>query len=248
MSDVYHSIIGLPRSGKTTFLAALWHLIDAGEVSTKLVLDKLVGDHHYLNTIVDAWRRCEEVPRTSMAAETKVAIHVHEPSTERRLVLSFPDLFGEAFEQQLTTRKCTSTYVEACNGDGGLLLFLTTNRPLDGIAITDLSQALDGAAEGRQEEEVREWAPHMMPEQVRIIELLQFLQQRPFQRRQRKVGMVISAWDVIATPEPTPNAWLKRELPLLNQFLTTNILSFDFRVYGVSAQVADVRTAQRAEI
>ena len=32
----YHSIVGLPGSGKTTYLAAVWHVIDAGEVSTKL--------------------------------------------------------------------------------------------------------------------------------------------------------------------------------------------------------------------
>src|SRR5437667_10335369 len=100
MSDVYQSMIGLPRSGKTTFLAALWHLIDAGEVSTKLVLDQLIGDHNYLNAIVDSWRRCEEVPRTSMAAETEVAIHVHEPATGRKCILGFPDLSGESFERQ----------------------------------------------------------------------------------------------------------------------------------------------------
>src|SRR5271165_6669586 len=80
VTQMYHSIIGLPGTGKTTFLAALWHLIDAGEVSTRLVLDKLIGDHSYLNSIVEAWRRCEEVPRTSMAAEASVAVHLHEPA------------------------------------------------------------------------------------------------------------------------------------------------------------------------
>ena len=89
MSPQYHWILGLPRSGKTTFLAALWHVIDAGEVATKLVLDKLVGDHVYLNDR-SRWRRCEEVPRTSMAAETKVAIMSTRQSAGRRLYWASP--------------------------------------------------------------------------------------------------------------------------------------------------------------
>src|ERR1700761_1052789 len=103
MNGQYHSILGLPRSGKTTFLAALWHLIDAGEVATKLVLDKLVGDHAYLNAIAEAWRRCEEVPRTSMAAETKVTIHVHAQAIGQKMALEFPDLSGESFEIQFAS-------------------------------------------------------------------------------------------------------------------------------------------------
>ncbi len=244
MSDVYHSIIGLPRSGKTTFLAALWHVLDAGEVSTSLVLDKLVGDHRHLNTIVEAWRQCDEVPRTSMAGETRVAIHVHQPLTDRKAVLSFPDLSGESFERQLTTRTCQSAYVKACDGDGGLLLFLTANRPLDGIVITDLAPAIAGAVD--QPGETREWTPQMVPEQVRIVELLQFLQQRPFQRRRRKVGLIVSAWDVILDPQPAPIAWLQRELPLVHQFLMSNRASFDSCVYGVSAQGGDLHRERDA--
>ncbi len=246
MSDSYHSIIGLPKSGKTTFLAALWHLIDAGEVSTKLVLDELVGDHQHLNAIVEAWRRCEEVPRTSMAGETHVAIHVHEPANGRKSVLSFPDLSGESFEQQLTARKCHGAYVEACDRDGGLLLFLTADRSTDGITITELAPALAGAEEEIEPHEIREWVPQMMPQQVRLVELLQFLQQRPFLRRQRKVGVIVSAWDVIGDPKPTPIAWLQRELPLLHQFLISNPASFDHRVYGVSAQGGDVKTEKNS--
>jgi hypothetical protein len=63
VTSQHYVIIGLPRSGKTTFLTAFWHLIDA-------------GDQQHLNAIAEAWRRCEEVPRTSMAAEVSVHIHV----------------------------------------------------------------------------------------------------------------------------------------------------------------------------
>ncbi len=240
MTAQHHVIIGLPQSGKTTFLAALWHLIDAGEVPTRLVLDRLVGDHQHLNAIVEAWRRCEEVPRTSMAAEVSVQIHIHEPASGRRAVLSFPDLSGESFERQFAARGCRRSYVEGFETDGGILLFVKADRGHQGLTIMDLAPALAGADEADRTGAARDWSPDLVPEQVQLVELLQFLQRRPFRRARRRVAVVVSAWDVVPAPRPSPVAWLARELPLLYQFLVANPPSFEFRVYGVSAQGGDV--------
>jgi adenylate kinase family enzyme len=248
MTSLQHSIIGLPGSGKTTFLAALWHLLDAGEVSSKFVLDKLVGDHTHLNMIVDAWRRCEEVPRTSMAAEAKVSIHVREAATGRTAVLNFPDLSGESFERQLSTRLCTTEYVEGFEGPGGVLLFVTADRSSDGMAILDVSSLESGEVVVEQIEEHREWTPEMVSMQVNLVELLQFLQHLPFRRGVRRIAVVISAWDVVETPSLEPTHWLERELPLLYQFLISNPRSFEFRVFGVSAQGGDVKSDRKSEL
>ncbi len=245
MTTQYHTIIGLPGSGKTTFLAALWHLIDAHEVSTNLVLDKLVGDHAYLNTIVDAWRRCEEVPRTSKLAETKVTIHVHAPASGQRVVLGFPDLSGESFEEQFATRACKSDYVEGFASASGILLFVNANRPSDGMTLADIGLAIVDADEPPGPESETEWTANVVPEQVRLVDLLQFLMRPPFVRRQRRLAVVVSAWDAVLEPKPPPQQWLSRELPFLYQFLTNNPESFAFRVYGVSAQGGDVTGDQR---
>ena len=58
-------IIGLPASGKTTFLAALWHVIEADETECRLKLNRYEGDLKYLNAIAQAWRTFNKVPRTS---------------------------------------------------------------------------------------------------------------------------------------------------------------------------------------
>jgi hypothetical protein len=248
VSTQYHSILGLPRSGKTTFLAALWHLIDAGEVATKIVLDKLVGDHAHLNMIVEAWRRCEEVPRTSMAAETKVTIHVHVLASGQKVVLGFPDLSGESFEEQFAARACASDYVEGFRHPGGILLFVNANRPSDGMTLAEIGPAIAVTDEPAEHELEREWTAELVPEQVRLVDLLQFLLRPPFVRRQRRLVVVVSAWDVVLEPKPTPEQWLARELPLLHQFLTNNPESFDVRVYGVSAQGGDVTGEQRTAL
>lgn len=246
MTSFQHSIIGLPGSGKTTFLAALWHLLDAGEVSSKFVLDKLVGDHTHLNTITEAWRRCEEVPRTSMAAEAKVSIHVKNVVNEQKAILHFPDLSGESFERQLSTRLCTTDYVEGFEGSGGILLFVTADRPSDGMTILDVNPPEEDVIE--QPEDHREWTPKMVSMQVKLVDLLQFLQNSPFRRDKRRIAVVISAWDVIETPDVEPAHWLQRELPFLYQFLTSNPVSFEFRVYGVSAQGGDLTSDRKGEL
>ena len=245
MTELYHSIVGLPSSGKTTFLAALWHLIDAGEVRTKLVLDRLVGDHTYLNTITEAWRRCEEVPRTSRASETKLAIYVHEPTSGLKIALGFPDLSGESFEEQFAARRCSLDYVDGFAGNGGIMLFVSANRRADGLTLADLAPAIAGGEEPDQQPAVREWVPSDVPQQVQLVDLLQFLQRPPFARRRRRLAVIVSAWDLVLEPKPTPDQWLAREMPLLHQFLMNNSESFCAQVYGVSAQGGDVKGAGR---
>jgi len=267
MSGLFHSILGLPRSGKTTYLAALWHLIDAGEAHTTLVLDRLVGDHAYLNKIVEAWRRCEEVPRTSMGAEEKsLSIHVHERETGTKAILAFPDLSGESFERQFATRACTPEYVEGFEGEGGIVLFINADRPSDGMTILDIAPAVaEGDVQGQLQEQqlaeppgepdgqkqkiaVERWKPNCVPEQVRLVDLLQFIQRPPFRRRIRRIAVIISAWDVLGTTALQPFEWLAREMPLLDQFLANSPESFEVRVYGVSAQGGTVRGNSRIDL
>lgn len=248
MTSQQHSIIGLPGSGKTTFLAALWHLIDAGEVSSKFILDKLVGDHSHLNAIVAAWRRCEEMKRTSMAAEAKVSIHVKEVATGNKAILHFPDLSGESFELQLSSRSCSLEYVEGFEGGGGVLLFVTADRPSDGMSIVDTAPLIPGEAVPEKSEAHRDWSHQMVSAQVNLVELLQFLQTKPFQRVMRRVAVVVSAWDAVQNPGLEPAQWMERELPFLHQFLISNPECFHFQVYGVSAQGGDVKTERRNEL
>ncbi len=41
--------------------------------------------------------------------------------------------------------------------------------------------------------------------------------------------MIISAWDVVAV-DVMPDAWLRQEMPLLVQYLQSNVDSFEHRI------------------
>lgn len=249
MTTMQHTIIGMPGSGKTTYLAALWHLLTSNEVNSKFTLNSLVGDRAYLDKIADLWQRCEEVPRTSLAAETKVLIDVKESYTGKRALLNFPEFSGESFELQLSLRKCKKDYVEGFNESGGILLFVTADKVTDGMSIRDVAPVTQEQEIIEAPEEHAEWDPKMVPNQVSLVELLQFLQHKPFKIINRRLAIIISAWDVVEpSVKLTPTAWLERELPLLYQFLTNNKDYFDSRIFGISAQGGDVTSSSRAEL
>lgn len=226
-----HIIIGMPDAGKTTYLAALWHLVTSAEVETALVLDRLEGDVNYLNDIVDAWHKCEKVRRTSTAEDHPIVIHLKGRTMSVPVVLNFTDVSGEKFEQQFASRYCTAEYVSEVNGNGGLMLFVNAERPHKGMTILDARGLLDGDP---AETEI-DWQPKFVSEQAQLVDLLQCLQQPPFSSRRRRLALIVSAWDVVPN-RANAEDWLRHEMPFLCQFLSTNQQSFETKMYGVSAQ------------
>jgi len=146
------------------------------------------------------------------------------------------------------TQATISDYVEGFKGAGGILLFVNANRPSDGMTLADIGPAIADGEEVHEPEVEMEWTADVVPEQVRLVDLLQFLLRPPFLSRRRRLAVVVSAWDAVLAPKPSPEQWLRRELPLLDQFLANNPESFDVRIYGVSAQGGDVAGDQRTTL
>lgn len=249
MTQMHHTIVGLPRSGKTTFLAALYHLVDSGEVSTKLRIDSYSGDQSYLNQIVKTWLDCKEVIRTSQAGDKKVELCLEERVSGRKVMLAFPDLAGETFETQIEQRRCRSEYVEGCNLDGGIMLFVSPDRSGDdGMTVVEQIAAVGPPPNNESATAIAIPFSHKrIPSQVQLVELLQFIRSPPFRRQRRRVAVIVSAWDLVAEPRPAPALWLRSEMPLLHQYLHTNQSSFENRIYGVSALGGDIKDAQKRD-
>lgn len=250
-------IIGLPASGKTTFLAAFWHVIEAEEIECRLRLDRYEGDLSYLNEISEAWRSFHKVPRTSQRGDVDVVMFVQDRTSGEQAQIFFPDLAGETFDQQIEARRSRPEFVDGLQDDDGIMLFISANVRQDSVTINELNAQLPaeeqpqivqgtagqaepagdtGTSEPAGDAASIEWQPRHIPAQVRIVQILSDLGRAPFAPKRRALAIIISAWDLVASMQMSPEAWLASHLPLVHQYLQTNAESFDAGIFGLSAQ------------
>lgn len=232
---MHQLIIGMPNSGKSTFIAALRHLLLANEVTTELELTGLADNEAHLNQLETKWLACQMVERTKPTTEGWVQFHVRDQKIGTESIISIPDLRGEAFEQPACIGKCQKELDDSLKETDGILLFTNADREDDMLLISDFSDIF-GENETDQQQ-IKGFRPENMPEEVKIVEFLQFANRRPRYPRKRKVAVLVSAWDVVTNQtDLLPDKWLETNRPMLAQFLTTNHDLWETRIYGVSAQ------------
>jgi hypothetical protein len=237
-------MMGLPASGKTSFLAALWYLVQHKEVEHRLTLERMEGDSKHLNHISSLWASFEVVPRTPTNTNRTVSMVLNDSVTKKTITLTFPDLSGESFMSQWVERHFAVNYDNFLKESVGGVLFIS---PLDYRKPVRIASAMPllkemgaaGRSNGETDDSSIAWDPTKAPTQVQLVELLQFVAEREYFKPPFRLALVISAWDQLKGVKATPVEWLVDEMPFLSQFLESNRRLFDFNVYGLSAQGGD---------
>lgn len=236
-------IIGLPGSGKTTFLAALWHLMTARDVNTVLQFGSLgIGDRSHLNAIAARWQEAKEQDRTAVGGNRRVSMNLKD-ATGAAVQVTFPDTAGEAYGRMWEERECDVDIAETLKV-AGVMLFVHANTIQAPMWVVDdavLARRMGIAIPGGQE---IPWHPKLAPTQVQLVELLQHLSYAPLDIGPRRLAIMLSAWDKAAGEQLTPAQFLDAKLPLLAQYLRGNADRWDMRVYGLSAQGGDYDAVQ----
>ena len=235
-------MIGLPETGKTTFLAALWYVVNNPvEVPTALGLKKLQGDDTYLNRIMDKWVNYQEVDRTTTSSEKLVSMELVDHNDKELIQVFFPDVSGERFRQQVEERQCKKDYFEEVQQAFGALLFIHSGnivRPNRIDEAETLEQIIGKQPDNEDSSSIKlsPWKPSIMPTQVKLVELLQFILSIPNIRKPFNLVIVLSAWDLTREYTNSPKEFFERRLPFLDQFLETNREALTTKIYGISAQ------------
>lgn len=233
------ALLGLKGSGKTTYLAALWHLLEAQELKTRLKVRSLQLDREYLNAIRSAWLAFEPVPRTSVKIDVRVDLLLEGESSHDLVDLSFPDMSGESYRLQWSLRRAKPEYANLAPSIGGVLLFIhpeVVGRAQRIAGETQIVSMSPGAV-GVQVPSAKEWKADTAPTQVQLVDVLQSL---VFLRRRSepmRVAVMISAWDPKSTlSKLAPMYWLESQMPMLHQYLCSNSKMLPTSVFGISAQ------------
>jgi len=234
-------VMGLPGSGKTTFLAALWHLVSEKEVPCKLTYVSLqTGNIEHLHEIASQWRAAKKQERTAQGGDKLVSMILKAEGGDPQTV-TFPDVAGEAFLQMWGLRECDKT-VAGWLKEAGVLLFIHADKVTVPKWVIDEKLLMEdlGIPPEAETEKVVDWSPDVAPTQVQLVDLVQSMQTEPLDVGPRRLAIILSAWDKAAGRGLSPEEYLARRMPLLDQFLKHGLdPRWEKRIYGVSAQGGD---------
>lgn len=232
-------VMGLPGSGKTTFLAALWHIVSEKEVPCKLTYVSLqTGNVEHLHEIATQWRAAKKQERTAQGGDKLVSMMLTAECGDPQTV-TFPDVAGEAFAQMWGLRECDEK-VASWLKEPGVLLFIHADKVTLPKWVVDEKLLLEEFGIEPEAEDVVDWSPDKAPTQVQLVDLLQSMQTEPLDVGPRRLAIILSAWDKAVGRGFSPEEYLAKRMPLLDQFLEHGLDSrWERRVYGVSAQGGD---------
>ena len=255
LSESNQLVMGLPSTGKTTFIAALWYVVRCSKVPGALSLEKLEGDREYLNRIQEQWLKCNQIGRTRSGSPQRIRIKLRDPSRDTTAVLHLPDMSGETFSEQYQERVWTMEFSELAEDANGVLLFVHPDKIEEPKTIMEMDEfldLLDESENGDDSEDISTpeadgtpWATEKASTQSKLVDLMQFLESQCHVLGPMRLAVIVSAWDIVertsSAEEHSPDVWLARRLPLLDQYLKANHELYLTRVYGVSAQGGDLK-------
>lgn len=244
--EVHISIVGLPSSGKTTFLAALWHMIREPGADTALSLDGLSqGNYEHLNALAKRWRSGSIQQRTQLSGARAVTMRLKDAAGLKAAV-SFPDLPGEDFSRMWERRELDKGMLETLLAPS-LVLMVNGDTIKIPDWIVDWKAIYEKMGVEPAEMGLVEWAPNLAPTQVKVVDLLQMLMSGDLNIGERRLALLVSAWDKIEEEGLTPAEILKSKLPLLSQYLQSARDPWTWQVWGLSAQGGEYEDPDKGE-
>tara|TARA_R110002073_G_scaffold61637_6_gene155016 strand:- start:2662 stop:3531 length:870 start_codon:yes stop_codon:yes gene_type:complete len=251
-----HMFVGLPASGKTTFLAALWYAVRSGDVNVALEATVLTKDRDYLNSISDMWAQGEKQNRTPVGEILEVTMHLKSRLTEAQSTLSIPDISGEMLLGHWSERTWSKQFHDIAIQSTSAILFLHPNGLYCPVSIADVngttaSLGNDDDGDSTQESDPKHepFDPLLVAQQVVLIDHLQCLLGAPVKHERIKLSLVVSAWDEVPDQSQHPLHFAADSSPMLHQFLVANSDRIELRAFGVSAQGGNLDDeTQRTEL
>ena len=229
-------LVGLPGTGKTSYLAILFLAI-MEERACSIRLAEFDDDRVYINQVSQALIQCRKANRTETSESSGLGMAIILPSGESARLL-IPDYSGETWHAALEERSISAELAAQIVDATSVMLFVhvdefTNDPPIFELNAIESALDADIATADEPHEMEPEDGTNIESSQVQLIDLLQVV--AAFRRASAgRVSIVLSAFDCVIGQ--TPSEWIETSAPLLHQFLVTNKSRLEVDVYGLSAQ------------
>jgi hypothetical protein len=253
------AVIGLPGTGKSTYIGALWHMVEEPSVQTVREAE-LPSDPRHVQQLAEQVRALQGLERTKHDDDDAYEAFV-EFLGDGVAELHIPDRSGEQMQALVERRHWPQLLADELEQAAALLLFVHPDelslplglhlastasegaQPADGppAALGSAASASadeEGArAEDRAEAATSERAQYENKHActaAQLVDGLENLLEAMEDSWPVKIAVVISAFDRVQ--DRTPREWLIQRLPALEAFLEHNPDRVGWTVFGVSAQ------------
>ena len=226
-------IAGLPGSGKSTYIGALWYcLMHPDNIEgIKLVADKmnLADDLTVLNRLSDAYKNMKLIDRNYSDQNETVQINLKVADSDTKIQVEVPDFLGENF-RDLVELKESELVSEWLKDTDTLVYFMNEITPPE---FEDDHGPEDDEKPMPAKEDPQFSIKTISAVAMNIMVLKCLLNKKSF----KKVVIVLSWWDKNTDNGVVPNnpqKYLKEYSPALFNFIQHHIPNFE--IIGLSAQ------------
>lgn len=261
-------LCGLPASGKTTFLAALWYLLFHKQIPTVLSLGAFPKSREYLNELSEQWSSFIELKRTFSGELHEISLQLKDGS--REIDFHIPDMSGETWEAIWSTRFCVEYAAKWAQAASGIMLLVHADQFSQALNIMTYKEMVELAGTNKSETNIEigsesainlsgpagktlskakliPWSPNISATQVKLVDILQALAMAPLGNDGKRLAVIVSAWDKAMDSYATPEEFLEANLPLFSQFLKYTETYSRIKIYGVSALGGDPGSPEDAK-
>lgn len=225
-------MLGLPRTGKSTYLGALWRLVQDMEVPDIWEVD-FTGARSRINMLADNVSNGIEMERTEVDTEEGFELEVGFTG-DHSVRLDIPDLSGEATRELVEGRVWRKSLAGTLERANALMLFVHPDS-IELPVPANFTGADESEDDGEPAEEELQFPVKDACTAAKLIELLENVINLRSDLWPIRIAVIVSAWDRV-TGAHTPPAWLQGRLPGVAGMLTCNPDQVDATVFGVSAQ------------
>lgn len=232
-------IAGLPDTGKSTFIGALWALVN--HYANKVHLSMVASDTNVpdlvdkLNKLSQAWMKVTYIPRSSKdIAENMLIELVMSDDKDKIVTLDFPDFMGESF-RKIISQNHPSEINTWCEDADSLLFFIGDFSA--GEFYDDFESYENDEDKSKSKYNQAGLKPEDMTPAAQNMLILRYLKEHS---HFKNVTVCITQWDKYvkvhaATPKLTsPEKYLEKCSPALYNFIKYHFPHARF--YGLSSQ------------